>query len=785
MPTAARTMAVLLGCLTASPALAEPLVEAESRTLFLPQPVARRGELGAWQDETAATLLELERVSARGLGEGAFLRGLTLHQSGWLLVDPAYETRARPVAGQLRSLYVEYADRDVQARLGRHLVTGGVTGVAFIDGASARWLGPGGLEVSAHGGLLPLPYLTASPYYARLGDRIGEHLEPGPWRPRRTRRGFALVGGRIGESLAGWGSAGVSFVHEQEAGQLGRQLLGADLAFDRYERLAVLVNLGYDVAGRGLATARATVEVELAPGLRAEVAHRREDPTLLLPKTSIFSTFASTAYGDTGARLAYRTGPLVLDGGAAWLRYQEGEDGLRASASATLAVGQRRPVRARLAYERLSGLDLGQHAVTADVTASGLGPLRASAEVWALRFDEPVEGVSYSVTPQASVGVTVLGVDLDTALGFHTGPVVEAGLFGMLKARALLGLAPERRSLAAVQADRDRAEGDRLVFSHKQHLDFDLKCTDCHPDAQLAPGGAVAMPTHKTCIGECHADGLDKDGCKTCHTRPDRPLRAPRGSAHDLAFSHRRHAARTDCAACHAPAPASTRAEDVLRPDMAACLACHVHRVEFAAPRCDGCHRRWPHDQGRPAAVSAFSHAGDFRRKHQDAARSKGAACLSCHDVTFCADCHEREAPAVPAALFQERPDRARFHRGSFLDRHGIEARTESASCLRCHGRTSCDECHLERGVSAAARNALSPHPPGWVRAGAGAGRSGHAAAARRGVVDCMACHDQAEASGCVRCHASGSGLPSPHPAGFTSSLGKGEARVCLTCHRG
>jgi hypothetical protein len=265
-----------------------------------------------------------------------------------------------------------------------------------------------------------------------------------------------------------------------------------------------------------------------------------------------------------------------------------------------------------------------------------------------------------------------------------------------------------------------------------------------------------------------------------CHTQPDRPRKVPRVDR-GLRFSHATHAGKRECTGCHTLAKTSDAAADDLVPAMAACLSCHEHRRDMAEARCDRCHARPPVHGGMPRA-GFFSHAGDFRRRHQDVARGRGDVCGSCHDQPFCLDCHAREAPAAPAAMLAERPDRARFHRGAFLERHAVEARAEPVSCLRCHGRTSCDSCHLDAGVSAVAKNAVSPHPVGWLVPGSPAS---HGVAAKRHLAECAGCHDQGAASNCVTCHRVGGSGPSPHGPGFTSPLERSDARVCRTCHAG
>jgi cytochrome c7-like protein len=757
---------------------AEPSgVEADSRTLFLTYPVQRIDPATRRTDaEIADSILQMERVEAWGLGTGPMGGRLSLHQSGWLLGDAGVETRERPVTGNLRTLYVQY-DGPVEMRLGRQYVVGGATRIAAIDGGSVRWLGPAGLDVSAHGGYRALPRLVESPTYARLGDRRDDYIQPGTLMEARTARGFALVGGRIGETVPGWGRGGVSFVDEIEAGQLARRDLGADLALERAKWPRLEGGVLWDVAATDLAEARVFCDVGPYARITVSPSYRREDPTLLISKTSIFSVFESTAYQEAGGEVAWRGPRLTLEAGGFGLFYPEDQTGTRLRGAATARTGTKRPISARVGYERLASEQRGYHGGSASVAVEGLGPARATAEVWAFLFDEEHDGVDYSVTPQASLGVSRWGVDLDGSVGWHTGPELSSGTFGMVKAAVPLGNADGSFGLAP---ERTRArppdEGDRLKFSHKQHLDVGVGCEDCHGDVAKAGAGAKLLPTHERCAA-CHDEVKQKESCGMCHAQPERPparAHVERG----LRFAHVVHAQKRECTGCHGPVASSQNAGDDLIPDMAVCVSCHNHRQDFATLRCTSCHVR---PVGGSAPVTElYAHTGDWKRRHQDVARGKAEVCATCHDQTFCADCHEQTAPAVPSTIFAERPDRAQFHRGWYLDRHAVDARVDPAACLRCHGRTSCDSCHLETGVSGIARGAVSPHPVGWTVPGS---PGFHGPVARRSLAECAACHDQGPASNCVSCHRVGGSGGSPHGPGFSSSLDKNQARVCLVCH--
>ena len=95
---------------------------------------------------------------------------------------------------------------------------------------------------------------------------------------------------------------------------------------------------------------------------------------------------------------------------------------------------------------------------------------------------------------------------------------------------------------------------------------------------------------------------------------------------------------------------------------------------------------------------AALNHqADDFYRKHKFYAGQQRFACGTCHQESFCADCHAHREEIKPSDKYRNSPERELPHRGDYLSRHKIEGRIDPASCLKCHGRTNnerCKTCH-------------------------------------------------------------------------------------------
>jgi len=105
-------------------------------------------------------------------------------------------------------------------------------------------------------------------------------------------------------------------------------------------------------------------------------------------------------------------------------------------------------------------------------------------------------------------------------------------------------------------------------------------------------------------------------------------------------------------------------------------------------PNCTECHSdSW----------GSLNHqAPDFYVKHKFNANSK-AACASCHQESFCSDCHAHKEEIKPSDKFKDAVERNLPHRGDYLSQHKIDGKINPASCVKCHGRQNnegCIRCH-------------------------------------------------------------------------------------------
>jgi hypothetical protein len=118
--------------------------------------------------------------------------------------------------------------------------------------------------------------------------------------------------------------------------------------------------------------------------------------------------------------------------------------------------------------------------------------------------------------------------------------------------------------------------------------------------------------------------------------------------------------------------------------------ASHPEELSRGPVSCSECHED---QKGTMKPFASFNHTRSFIKNHRFYAGSDEVLCASCHQSSFCADCHAHKTAMKPSVKYGNRPDRAMPHRGDFLTLHKIEGKLDPASCYRCHGRANNEQC--------------------------------------------------------------------------------------------
>jgi len=353
-----------------------------------------------------------------------------------------------------------------------------------------------------------------------------------------------------------------------------------------------------------------------------------------------------------------------------------------------------------------------------------------------------------------------------------------------MSARSPIGMAPIVAALLVLSGLAPLLGGceqqTEPAFPHNAHLETQKcgepglpecpSCLTCH-EGILAAEKKATEPTSK---------------CAKCHTTPSAKVTEvaarvhPIGAKRGIVFSHRKHMGLPEigdaCVFCHSGVP-QDGAEGGMFPTKPTCLRCHED--PFEKGDCKMCHLGT--NLARRVPQTFLRHDEGFIRNHADAATRAPKVCSQCHAQSECTNCHDASQTIPIEARRPDAVERNFVHRGDFLGRHTIEARSNPARCLRCHEISTCDSCHVERGVSANRIGSANPHPVGWV----GPNHSGpnfHGQVARRDVVECASCHERGPATNCIRCHKVGGSGGKPHPGGFDPSRER-TSSPCRYCH--
>lgn len=323
---------------------------------------------------------------------------------------------------------------------------------------------------------------------------------------------------------------------------------------------------------------------------------------------------------------------------------------------------------------------------------------------------------------------------------------------------------------------------DEIRFEHARHTRAKVECIACHEAIYDATTLAVnALPPEKKCL-ECHKEAKEKGNCGMCHAVPDAPGTYARRNRGELKLNHVRHLELTEenCATCHLNLAEGKPLLTATAP-MATCTNCHPHQEELTSAKCGTCHTDLQRFALRP--ITTYSHQGDYVRRHVQDARAQGAACATCHEQSFCAECHAKTVPALPVVFNAERVDRPFIHGRDYLTRHSADAQGAAPVCAQCHGTSFCESCHSQQRLTPGGAMAFNPHPRDFNTSGS---PNFHGLAARRNIESCAACHDQGAQSNCVECHRVGGIGGNPHPPSWLLRHGREEINrnaMCLACH--
>lgn len=325
---------------------------------------------------------------------------------------------------------------------------------------------------------------------------------------------------------------------------------------------------------------------------------------------------------------------------------------------------------------------------------------------------------------------------------------------------------------------------DDTITAYNRSSHSEVGCYACHMPTTANPvsfmlhkaenllelGPTITKTFELPLNAESHlALEMDSQQCVQCHDLTKRPVTPAAGVSIDHEVHEREG---VGCTVCHNriahnenfdlkltdPQTGKPNRKHEVFTSMAACFRCHEQGDGGRAPgTCSACHTKG--FELRPAShlEKAFYPIGHAQLAKEEmsatprpakaatdtthgggAAESEGMLslppvssidyCSTCHEKTFCSDCHGVEMP----------------HPSTFKKEHGRIGKSAPKSCVRCHGDANrfCDDCHHGTSLQIPYTSADGP----WVRQ--------HPQAVKAlGPDSCFECHDPTY---CAHCHVRG-----------------------------
>lgn len=245
------------------------------------------------------------RLRGSALGQARAPTGLLMLEgdgdpTDWVQIEAMLWAGAKELGTEADALVATVRLHDPEHRgdlwLGRQVMATGALRPVHLDGARGLLRLPWAMQVEAFGGWAVNPRFNVSD-------------ETYDW----------TVGGRVSQSLPGWGTLGVAYLHRRDDGRVFDHEVGGDLIFTPWQGTDFTARASYDLANPGISEAIASVRVTINRDWRAELRGTHRSPSRILPATSLFSVLGDVASQYVGGRVRWRAAPrldVVADGGA-------------------------------------------------------------------------------------------------------------------------------------------------------------------------------------------------------------------------------------------------------------------------------------------------------------------------------------------------------------------------------------------------------------------------------------------------------------------------------------
>lgn len=304
--------------------------------------------------------------------------------------------------GDVTAAWAQYRSGVFRARLGRQVTLPGTRRYVRFDGATLG-VTVGVLELDLYGGWVALPRWN-QPRGAHLLGFVGDGLRDPSLLEAQNRAGQVTAGGRVALRLPGETRVGVAFHQQHDAFGVASRVIAGDVTSRPISWLGAGARMTFDL--QALAVSEAAVWVDLTKIRNVPVAidYSYQQPSLLLPHTSVLAAFGGTSWHELGAEASVRAlESLQVTGRGAAQLFEGDQPGGRAQLQVRWWPGLERRLLVLAEVARVLVPPSGYTQLRAGARWRASAAITASLDGAVFFYDAPVRGVDNSMTGVASV----------------------------------------------------------------------------------------------------------------------------------------------------------------------------------------------------------------------------------------------------------------------------------------------------------------------------------------------------------------------------------------------
>lgn len=317
--------------------------------------------------------------------------------AGWTAVALAGDELGASPDGDLTIASVFQRVGPATLTFGRQVQAGGAARFSRFDGVAVDLRTASGVAATAYGGLTVLPRWSARPSYHHLGSAFDSLVESPDALPEPARSGYWLAGARLGYSPDQWLTAGVGFHEQRSSAHLDRREAALDLRVSPLDLLDLTGRLVADLGAFAVADATLAADVYPVEPLSVAAEFRHVTPSLLLPKQSVLSVFATDPFDELGTEVEWTSSERLVLGAGQWVELLgEGDVGARSELRGRVSPEASERVTLQLVYGLVVEPENGYHSTRVTARWQVGPPVALVAEHYAYFYREPINGVGVS-----------------------------------------------------------------------------------------------------------------------------------------------------------------------------------------------------------------------------------------------------------------------------------------------------------------------------------------------------------------------------------------------------